>query len=266
MCLILFAYQAHPEYPLILLANRDEFFNRPALPAHFWEEEPSLLAGKDLSAGGSWLGITRTGRLSAITNFRAPTESDGAAASRGDLVKDFLIGNQPTTDYLESIQSNNLHYNGFNLLAGDRDSLWYQFHPEGGYEQVPRGFHGLSNARLNSPWPKVRTGIAALKQAIKHPTLNTSLGTLDEAKLLDILTDQTPAADADLPDTGVGIEMERVLSSRFIHLPQGSYGTRASTLLSIHKLGKVRFIERTWGPDATLINTSEFEFELNDGC
>ena len=209
-----------------------------------------------------------------MTNYRAPTETSNLAASRGNIVKDFLTGSRSPTDYLASIQSNGLRYNGFNLLAGDLNSLWYQPHPKGRHELVPPGFHGLSNARLNSPWPKVRTGIEALQQTLNlrlsngsqdpvNKTQNEALAQhLDETKLLDILTDKAPAADTDLPNTGVGIDMERVLSSRFIHLPQGGYGTRVSTLLSFHKQGNVRFIERTWDLDATLNGTCEFEFQL----
>jgi uncharacterized protein with NRDE domain len=237
MCLILFSYNQHPDYFLILAANRDEFFNRPAKPLEFWEDAPSLLAGKDLVGGGTWLGITRSLRFAAITNFRNPYDVKDEAPTRGNLVRDFLYGKQSPEQYLKEIQSVGLTYNGFNLLVGERDQLWYYSNHSDAILKVPTGFHGLSNHLLNTPWPKVTKGKSKLKTIFYQPEIDV------EAVFQALGDSSNPPADQ-LPDTGIGLEWERILAPLFIH--SDIYGTRCSSFLAIKRTGEVMFIERTF--------------------
>lgn len=241
MCLIAFAYRVHPEFPLILIANRDEFYTRPTKPLAPWDEDPHVLGGRDLQSGGSWLGITATGRIAAVTNYREMPLVTPGARSRGALVGAYLTGGAPPGSYAKKLSVRASMYPGFNLLVGDRDELWYVTNRGGAPTPVEPGFHALSNHVLDTPWPKVQRSRAALEAALDGgaPT--------DEA-LFAILADDAAAGDADLPDTGVGIEKERWLSPVFIRTPE--YGTRSSTLVRMSARG-VRIVERSW-PDGTL--------------
>ncbi|UXX79718.1 NRDE family protein [Reichenbachiella carrageenanivorans] len=222
MCLILFAWKKHPKYNLVLSANRDEFYNRPTQPAQVWPAHPSLIAGKDLTAGGTWMGITQSGRFAALTNYRDPKHINPQAPSRGSLTKDFLITNSEPEEYLHKIKSSNIPYNGFNLLVGDQDNLWYYNNINHEIISLPSGIYGLSNALLNEPWPKVKVG----KERLGHILSNENLSTKD---LLTLVQDQTIAPDHLLPQTGIPIEWERALSAMYITTPD--YGTRCSTAL-----------------------------------
>lgn len=240
MCLILFAYQQHPDYPLIMLSNRDEFFSRPSQAAHFWPDLPSIFAGRDKEASGTWLGVNKNGRIAAVTNFREPTQNQTYPLSRGELTAKFLQGNQHPNTYLQNIDTKQHLYSGFNLLVGTTEQLYYYSNRQREILQLPKGIHGLSNSLLNSPWPKVDTGKAALKQQLSQ---------LDRQTLINILLDKQQHNDLLLPNTGIGIEAERMLSSRFIHSEH--YGTRAATLLLIDKHGHMDFIEQTFLPDGS---------------
>src|SRR5258706_6908216 len=156
MCLILFAWQAHPDYPLVVAANRDEWRDRPTAPAAWWDDAPDILAGRDLEAGGTWLGVTRAGRFAAITNFRDPSDRKSTAPSRGQLVADFLRGDDAPRDYLAALAAKAARYNGFNLLLADDKSMCYFGSREGEIIDVAPGIHGLSNHLLDEPWPKVK--------------------------------------------------------------------------------------------------------------
>ena len=237
MCLILFSYNQHPDYSLILAANRDEFFNRPANPLEFWEDEPSILAGKDLVGGGTWLGITRSRKFAALTNFRDPHDIKDNAPTRGDLVRNFLCGNQSPEKYLKQIRKVGHQYNGFNLLAGDQDQLWYYSNHSPKIHRIQNGFHGLSNHLLNTPWPKVTKGKSKLTPIFSQPTIDI------EATFQVLCDSSNPPADQ-LPDTGVGTEWERILAPLFIH--SEIYGTRCCSLLTIKRTGEVLFVERTF--------------------
>ena len=158
MCLILFAYRSLPDYRLVLAANRDEFYDRPTRHVAFWDDAPEILAGRDLKAGGTWMGITKKGRFAAITNYRDSGMTIENAPSRGDLVKDFLIGKSRPHDYLESLQNKGQDYNGFNLIIGDGNELFYYSNRDGNIHNIEPGVHGLSNHLLNTPWPKVAQG------------------------------------------------------------------------------------------------------------
>lgn len=243
MCLILFAYRAHPRYQLILAANRDEFYSRPTAAAAFWSDEPQILAGRDLAAGGAWLGITKSGRFAAVTNYRNPSAPSGKK-SRGDLTKDFLNGNEPPENYLRAIEKAKNDYSGFNLLAGcfgreeAQNELYYFSNRGEKLEKLSAGIYGLSNAFLDTNWHKVETGKTKFTKILRgseeiHPE-----------QLFEILADRRFAPDEKLPRTGVGVERERVLSPAFIETE--NYGTTLSTVLLIDKTGAINFTEKTF--------------------
>ncbi len=239
MCLILLAWKAHPDYRLIVAANRDEFHHRPAAPLDFWKDDPDILAGRDLSAGGTWMGVTRAGRFAALTNYRDPANIRPDAPSRGDLVTGFLKTTDSPAGYLSKLTETGRRYNGFNLLAGDADHLYHYSNRGGPPAPVPPGVHGLSNRLLNTPWPKVRRGVAALDACLQSDRI-------DPEALFAILMDRHRPADNKLPETGVGLEWERRLSTIFIDSP--GYGTRCASVLMIDGDGRVTFIERGFAP------------------
>lgn len=255
MCLILLAYRAHPLYHLVVAANRDEFFQRPAATADWWDEQPDLLAGRDLEAGGTWLGVTRSGRCAALTNFRDPPAHRPDAPSRGGLVTGFLQGTATPADYLAALLPQADHYNGFNLLVADRETLHGYCNRGGGVTPLEPGVHGISNGLLNEPWPKVTRGRAALSQALADDP--------DPVALFTLLADRTRAPDAQLPDTGIGAEWERLLSSRFIAAP--GYGTRCSTVLLWDVAGQVRFVERSYDAQGEVTGTVDVGFSITSG-
>lgn len=237
MCLILFAWQTHPEIPLIVAANRDEELDRPTAPARFWEDRPGILAGRDLVGGGTWMGVTQGGRFAALTNYRDPSESREGKESRGHLVADYLTGNLSPRSYLEQAADKGDRFPGFNLLVGNREELWYFSNRKEGVSRVTPGIHGLSNAFLDTPWPKVIRGKEGMAACIHQDQPDPSC-------FFEVLADSEPAPDPELPDTGVGLELERGLSPALIRLP--GYGTRASTVLTMGREGKVFFTERTY--------------------
>jgi len=251
MCLIVFAYNVHPSYRLILAANRDEFYERPSAPADFWEDKPQVLAGRDLKEGGTWLGITRQGKFAAITNYRDPSTFKNNAPSRGKLVSSHLTGNQSSADYLKRISKQADQYNGYNLLLGDDNDV-FVFSNRAGIQKLESGVYGLSNHLLNSPWPKVARAQKMLKAALDKKGAD-----LEEA-LFDMLADRRIPPDGKLPNTGVGMEWERVLSTIFIKSP--IYGTRSSTILLIGKNRRVRFVEKVFDGNPEPWITSRFSF------
>jgi uncharacterized protein with NRDE domain len=254
MCLVLLAWQAHPDYPLVVAANRDEFFSRRTAAADFWGDAPDVLAGRDLEAGGTWLGITRSGRFAALTNYRDPSRQRKGAPSRGELVSRFLTGGQAPRAYLHELESDADRYNGFNLVFGDLEGLWcFSNCGEGELALVP-GVYGLSNHLLDTPWPKVARGKSALSAALKALP--------DEAPLFGLLRDDSIAPDASLPRTGVSLEWERLLSAAFVRSPQ--YGTRSATVLLRDHYGAVRFIEQSFLEDAAPGARRNFAFDLTD--
>ncbi|HEX9390471.1 MAG TPA: NRDE family protein [Usitatibacteraceae bacterium] len=253
MCLILFAWQAHPDYPLVVAANRDEWRDRPTAPAAWWDDAPDILAGRDLEAGGTWLGVTRAGRFAAITNFRDPSDRKSTAPSRGQLVADFLRGDDAPRDYLAALAAKAARYNGFNLLLADDKSMCYFGSREGEIIDVAPGIHGLSNHLLDEPWPKVKNGKSALGAAFET---KMPQGALLE-RSFDILSNTMRAPDATLPNTGVGLEWERVLSPALIVTEK--YGTRCSTVL-LRGEREIVFEERTRGDAGEVTLRSVFRF------
>lgn len=240
MCLIVFAWRPTHALPLIVAANRDEFHARPSLPLGPWKDAPQIIAGRDLQAGGTWLGVGPDGRFAALTNIRDPGAPTGAL-SRGELPERFLRGQLPPEAYLTELTGHLEHYSGFNLLVGDKRELWYLNSHTGIPEQLSPGVYGLSNAALNTPWPKLLRARAALHECLDAPEAET---------LLQLLSDPQPAANAELPSTGVSHEVEKMLSSVFIASPD--YGTRASTVLIRLADGSTSITERCFGPDGPL--------------
>jgi uncharacterized protein with NRDE domain len=229
MCLIALAYKHHPDYPLIVAANRDEVRDRPAAPAAWWADLPEIFAGRDLLACGTWLGITRQGRFAAVTNHRDLSRPPVRGPSRGALVTQALLADiDPRTTGA---------YAGFNLVHGPLHALRYHNNVQPADAPLPPGIHGLSNAFLNTPWPKVQRAVQALADAIDPRTMP------DVDELFHLLNDAEPAPDQALPDTGLPLEMERLVSS--VLITGKDYGTRCSTVLLVDADGHVHFEERT---------------------
>ncbi len=230
MCLIALAYRQHPRYPLVVMANRDEFLDRPAEAARFWPDAPHVLAGRDLRAGGTWMGITRRGRFAALTNHRDLRRPPVEGPSRGQLVRQAL-----EQDIDHGITG---PYAGLNLIHGTVDDLHYLNNITPDRTPLPPGIHGLSNALLNTPWPKVQRAKAGIEELLKRPGDKLIDG------LFDLLTDEATAPEEHLPDTGLAPAMEHALSSIFIRTP--GYGTRCSTVVLVDHQGHVHFQERSW--------------------
>jgi uncharacterized protein with NRDE domain len=254
MCLVLLALDCHPQYSLVLAANRDEFYDRPTAPAGFWSDVPQILAGRDLKAGGTWLGLDRRGRLAAVTNYRQGQREPVAGRSRGHLVSEFLFGDAPAPDYLNRISREGDRYNGFNLLAGDASGMAYYSNREGWIRPLQPAIYGLSNHLLDTPWPKVIATKTAFGALLKSQAADLT------ASLFTLLANRDPARDEQLPSTGVGQEWERLLSSAFI--ASDHYGTRSTTVVLVGRDGRITFVERSFGPGG--LPQGEVKFEI--GC
>jgi uncharacterized protein with NRDE domain len=252
LCLIFFAFKAHPIYDLILFANRDEYYERQTEPARFWDDFPDLLAGRDIKGGGTWIGVTRAGKFAAITNFRDPSSRSDHAPSRGELVTDYLLGDDGADLYMENLVKKAENYNGFNLLAGDRNRICYYSNYGGDVEILSPGIYGLSNHLLNTSWPKVDKGNEYMKQIISGEN------DISKEEVFLMLRDSSIPGDEKLPDTGVGIEWERILSPVFVSNPV--YGTRCSTILLIDKTGRVSFTERSYDSGQNITNDVSYVF------
>lgn len=249
MCLIVVGWRVHPDYPLVVAANRDEFYARPTASAARWPDAPDILGGIDLEAGGTWLGISTTGRFAAVTNVREPGRAKGAR-SRGELTRNFLLSDSPAGDYARQIDGR--HYSGFNLLVSDGEALIYCSNRDGEPRALPPGIYGLSNHLLDSPWPKLVQARRRFAEAL--PRLP------DEAGFFDLLGDQAIVPDANLPKTGVPLEWERLLSAVFVQ--SESYGTRASTLVLQRADGKVMVHERSFGANGRKLQSSVISTSL----
>jgi uncharacterized protein with NRDE domain len=261
MCTLFLALAPRPDLSLLLLSNRDEFHARPTEPAHWWPDQPELLAGRDGLQGGLWLGVNRRGRLAALTNVReglAPAPA--GAPSRGRLGLDCLTRGEGLHPLLDRLAEEAPVYPGFNLLLGEGDGFYWVSNRLPGAStghsichRLQPGLHGLSNGTLNEPWPKVRRGRAALKALLEQPALP------DPDRLLDLLMDESGAPDAELPDTGVGLDHERRLAPLFIRGRE--YGTRSSTLLLAFPDGRWHWAGREWGPDGAFVAQQQFQFQ-----
>lgn len=247
MCIVSFHFQQHPKYKLIIAANRDEFYKRPAEPVHFWPDHPNLIAGRDSEAKGTWLGMTKDGRFATLTNYRHPKYfNDDDKRSRGDIVTNFLTGTEHPVTYLEQLHERREEYSGFNVIVGNADELYYYGNEQGEIVNIERGTHSLSNELLNTPWPKVTRAKSLLNNYVM------SHETIDPDELFKQLADNTIAPDEELPSTGISLELERQVSPIFIRTED--YGTRVSTVILITHDNEVQFIERTF-------NDGEFKKE-----
>jgi len=250
MCLVVFAWKTHREYPLVFAGNRDELHARPAAAAGFWEDAPQILGGRDLQAGGSWLGVTTRGRFAVVTNYRDGLDPNRTLRSRGGLTADFLRGEAPADTYIEEVAKRAAEYRAFSLILGDHTALWY-FSNRG--EPKPRevlpGVHALSNHLLDTPWPKVTRSAAYLGLLLEQNALSSET-------LFTLLADRRPAPEAELPDTGIGRERERQVSPVFVAHPV--YGTRCSSVMFLDRGGRPRFAERCFDPAGQALETRRF--------
>jgi len=255
MCLILFAWQAHPRYPLVLAANRDEFHERPTLSARFWPQQSGLLAGRDLQAGGTWLGVTRSGRIAAVTNYREPEAPEAPLErSRGELVTEFLAGSQAPVDHAERVLRSGAAYRGFNLLLGTRGSLVYVSNRHEQAIEVAAGSHGLSNDLLDTDWPKVASGRARMEEFLQQDIV-------EAGSLLDLLTERAAVA-GDMPlDAGDGEIRRYLMNHYFIVSPV--YGTRSCTVVLVDRDGGIEFVERCFAADGSETGTSRFTLQAS---
>ncbi len=252
MCLIFVGNQLQPRYRLAVVANRDEFYARPSAAAAFWSDAPCVLAGRDLTAGGTWLGVNRAGHFAAITNYRDAEARDLDAPSRGRLVADFLRGGRGAREYLRELLGHAHRYNGFGLLVADsRELFFYSNRSSESARALTPGLYGLSNHMLDTPWPKVERGKKALSRALAAEQVSVE-------ELFAIMGDRTVAAEADLPSTGVGTPRERELSPMFIETQD--YGTRCTSIVLIEAGGAVTFLERTYRPCPAGEETLRFVF------
>ena len=255
MCLILFSLDQHPRFPLIIAANRDENYARPSAPLGFWRDAPDVVAGRDLEAGGTWLGITRQGRWAALTNYRQAGSYRLGAPSRGHLVADYLLSTASPKHYIDSVREHAARYNGFNLLVGRGAEVHYFSNRAEASQHVSPGSHGLSNHLLDTPWLKVTNG-RVLLDALPDMAPAALTG-----RLLEALHGRDAPVDAELPNTGVGVQRERVLAPPFIL--SETYGTRASTVILLDRSGAVSIAERAFGPMGTPLGGVDLQFSLD---
>ena len=243
MCLIVVGWRVHPDYPLVVAANRDEFHARPSAVASYWPDAAAIIGGRDLEAGGTWLGLTVTGRFAAITNVREPGMAKGSV-SRGALTSEFLRSDATAIGYARKIDG--ALYSGFNLLLSDGEALTYASNRDGEARMLAPGVYGLSNHLLDTPWPKLIQARQAFTNAMQHLP--------DDAAFFDLLADRSLAPDELLPKTGVSLDWERLLSAAFVQ--SATYGTRCSTLAWVSRAGSVRLHERSFAPDGSLLQSS----------
>ena len=260
MCILFIANKMRDDYPLIIAANRDEFYVRPTAPSTFWESHPHLLAGQDLEANGTWMGVTRNGKIAALTNVRDPRNINSNAVSRGELVANWLkqdpgkMERDAQSQYSATLEKTRHQFNGYNLLFGNVDALQVYNNVNNSTHSIDTGVYGLSNADIATPWPKVTQGVSALNDYVQQQS------TINEEDLFDILRHENKAEDALLPDTGIGYEWEKALSSIFIQTEK--YGTRTSTLLLVDKNNTLTWKERCFSDKGEAIETRAFSFSI----
>lgn len=254
MCLIVFSYHNHPKYPFVFAANRDEFYDRPTQHAHTWNTSPKIFAGRDKKAGGTWLGISENGRFAALTNYRQMDDIKEDTTSRGIIVKDFLLSDVNPRKYLAELQKMSKKFNGFNLIAGFFDDLYYISNKKEGVYKINPGVHAVSNALLNTPWPKTEEASKSFKKIISEDEP-------DEEKLFSVLQTDKRYPMEELPDTGLPKETEKAVSSIFIETE--NYGTRSSTVITVDNNSNVHFAERSYiAGSKEADQTVRFDFEV----
>lgn len=246
MCLIILAIDQHPDYPFILCGNRDEFHLRPTKQADYWSDVKQIFAGRDLEKGGTWLGVTTTGKIAAVTNVRDKIDIGTDFLSRGEIVTDFLKGDVSPKQFIEELKTKEHDYQGYNVIVGEYKDFHYSSNRVSDSVKLDQGFHVISNAKLNTSWPKAEQ----LKKNFTDSLRNELSESEYIEKWLTILRDQTTFPDEELPHTGVGVELERILSPIFINGEH--YGTRASTIILLRRDGQIHFVEQSYGPNAVL--------------
>jgi uncharacterized protein with NRDE domain len=260
MCLILFSFNQHPTYKLILAANRDEFYVRKTESADYWPDHKNILGGRDLEAmredgtSGTWMAMTTSGKIALVTNYRDFKNLKSIAPSRGHLVTDFLIGDTEAEAYLQQLEKTKNDYNGFNLILGDVNTLFYLSNYKQGISHIKPGFYGLSNHLLETPWPKVVLAKSKMKPLLQEKKILPKT-------LLDIMRDESRAPEDQLPNTGIGPEREKALSSMFIKTD--GYGSRCSTVVLVKHSGETQFIERTYNLVDFTFTDRNFEFSVD---
>lgn len=255
MCLIFLSVSQHPVYKLVIAANRDEFYDRETAPASYWQNNPHIVGGRDLKAQGTWLAMTTGGKIGLLTNYRDPANINPDAPSRGQLVSDFLENDVRADRYLKEVEKRGKEYNGFNLLAGTVDEVLYFSNYADGIRSLTPGTYGLSNHLLDTPWPKVTRGKKTFHALMEQSSVNPE-------ELFDFLYDEKRAPDEQLPDTGIGLERERALSSMFIKTP--NYGSRCSTVILVDKMNNVSFLERVYDLKTFEYTLNTFEFRISN--
>lgn len=256
MCLIVFSFQSHVKYPLILAGNRDEFYARPAKQLHFWDGNTDILAGKDLRAGGTWLGVSERGTFGAITNYRDFHNPMEGERSRGEIIPGLLNSDNTVEQELNRISNYKHDYAGFNLLAGNAESLYYLSNLKDSIEKVSPGIHGISNAFLDTPWPKVEKAKRLFSEAIQSDSIN-------RGQIFDMLENSETFPPHKLPDTGLSEEKEKAVSPIFIETD--GYGTRCSSLITIDTNGQVEFTEKTHVPELSPSESMKrFTFQISE--
>lgn len=253
MCLIVFAYKTHPDYKLILAANRDEFYERPTTVANWWDDYPDILGGRDLKAKGTWMGVDKQGRFSAVTNYRDLSNIREDAKSRGDLPVDFLRNGQASVAYTEEVLKNAQEYNGFNLLSMDEE-MTHISNYENKVNVLESGIYGLSNALLDTPWPKV--------EKVKTEFSNQIEKDFNLRDLISVMQNEEVAPDEALPPTGLPLEMERAVSAMCIRTP--NYGTCCSTAITVDYSGNVKFLEQSYPVGDRTEGKVEYTFNANE--
>jgi len=253
MCLVVLAFNAHPDAPLLVAANRDEFHARPSQAAGWWADQPDILAGRDLQAGGTWLGVSRSGRFATVTNYRDAEAKSARFRSRGHLVHEFLVGKQTPVDFLDSLQVDD--YAGFNLLLSDGVSLAYGCNRGAAPQALPAGIYGLSNATLDTPWEKVERSKARLKSLIDNNDIN-------DTSLLRLLNDRDKGPVAEVKSDRLPFAVAHAITAPFIVTPE--YGTRCSTIMRAERDGRCNFLERRFDAGGQREGDSQYSFSVVD--
>jgi uncharacterized protein with NRDE domain len=249
MCLINFAYQYHPKYKFILVGNRDEFYNRPTKQLHWWEEYPDILAGRDMKDGGTWMGMSRDGKIAALTNYRDLKNIKQNAPSRGIILKKYLSGEIPLEEFHIFLKTQGRFYNGFNLLYGTAEEFYYYANTEERWQMIHPGIYSISNAFLDTPWEKVKKSKRLFSDLIQP-------GYVSSENLIQMMHNTDIANDNTLPSTGVSPELEKKLSAMFIEME--NYGSRLTTYISINNHGHVVYYEKSYVPAGNI----SFEFQI----
>ncbi len=253
MCLIAFSYRESDDWPLVLVANRDEFHQRPSLPLGRWQDHPHVIGGRDLQAGGGWLAATENGRFAAVTNYRDPQFHDPSKHSRGELLASFVVGTDPPRDFAGRLSEVAQRYNLMNMVFGTLDELYCFGSRSQTVRRLTPGLYGLSNASLDDPWPKVQRAKAGLRRLLQA-------GPPEPEPLFELLRNTEQARDQDLPHTGLSIQLERLVSSVFI--TSEKYGTRASTIVTVSGDGQLTATERSFEPDGSPKETHSVQLPL----